>query len=56
MQMTEGDVVIGRRRMSGGTLFALELAAERRKLHWRERIALWLGKHVRRWEAIHTQN
>lgn len=32
------------------------IAAERRKLHWRERVALWLGKNVRRWEAIHTQN
>lgn len=26
------------------------IAAERRKLHWRERLALWLGRRVRCWE------
>lgn len=30
------------------------IANERRKLHWRERFALWLGKHVRCWEREFT--
>lgn len=28
------------------------IANERHKLHWRERLALWLGKNVRRWERV----